>query len=77
MLDSGWNVRALQGAAPKVEFENTNALGTSKKYAHFKVPSGGHIFPAFDLNAALPADGRVHVDGKIEEPCHLRGHRSP
>src|ERR1700682_2085422 len=38
MLDSGWNVRALQSAASGVEFENTNALGKGKKYARFMVP---------------------------------------
>lgn len=52
MLDSGWNVRTLQQAAPKVEFENTNALGTSKKYARFKVPGGGTVFPAYEMNQA-------------------------
>src|SRR5688572_7268195 len=51
MLDSGWNVRTLQTAAPKVEFENTNAIGLAKKYSRFKTP-GGYIFPAYDLNHA-------------------------
>lgn len=50
MLDSGWNVRALQNAAPKVEFENTNAIGSGRRYARFTVPDGGWIFPAYDLN---------------------------
>ena len=53
LLDSGWNVRALQSAAPKVEFENTNALGKGKQYSRFKVPSGGYIFPAYELNQAF------------------------
>ena len=52
LLDSGWNVRALSTAAKTVEFHNTNALGKYKKYARVKVPSGGAIYPAFDLNAA-------------------------
>jgi uncharacterized protein (DUF362 family) len=52
LLDSGWNVRQLQAAAPGVEFENTNALGKGKKYARFKVPGGGYLFPAYDLNHA-------------------------
>ena len=52
MLDSGWNVRQLKSIAPSIVFENTNALGTSKTYQRFKVPSGGSIFPAFDLNKA-------------------------
>lgn len=50
LLDSGWNVRMLFGAAKNVEFENTNALGNGKQYVRFKVPGGGTIFPAFDLN---------------------------
>ena len=53
MLDSGWNVKALQTAAPKVEFENTNAIGSFKKYVRFKVPGQSHIFPAYDLNQAF------------------------
>ena len=52
MLDSGWNVRSLANAAPNVEFENTNALGKGKRYARFKVPGGGYVFPAYDLNYA-------------------------
>jgi uncharacterized protein (DUF362 family) len=50
MLDSGWNVRTLRSAAPKVEFENTNALGHGKQYSRLKVPGGGFVFPAYDLN---------------------------
>ena len=52
MLDSGWNVRQLSSAAAGVEFENTNALGKGKKYARFKVPGGGYLYPAYDLNHA-------------------------
>jgi len=52
MMDAGWNVRALANAAPRVEFENTNALGTGKRYARFKVPGGGYVYPAYDLNHA-------------------------
>jgi len=52
LLDSGWNVRQLLAAAPGVEFENTNALGKRKEYARFKVPGGGYLFPAYDLNRA-------------------------
>lgn len=52
LLDSGWNVRALVAAAPAVEFENTNNLGKGKRYSRFKVPGGGWIYPAYDLNHA-------------------------
>lgn len=52
MLDSGWNVRAMKSLSPRLEFVNTNAAGPSKKYSRFKVPTGGYIFPAYDLNPA-------------------------
>lgn len=52
MLDSGWNVRSLQSAAPGVEFENTNALGKGKRYARFAVASNPYMYPAYDLNHA-------------------------
>lgn len=52
LLDAGWNVRALAAAARGVEFENTNALGKGKRYSRLKVPGGGYIFPAYDLNHA-------------------------
>lgn len=52
LLDSGWNVRALRGAAPNIVFENTNAIGSGGKYVRFKVPGGGSIFPAYELNRA-------------------------
>lgn len=50
MLDSGWNVRQLKNAAPNVSFDNTNGLGTSKKYVKFNVPGGGEVFPSYHLN---------------------------
>ncbi|MDQ6701062.1 MAG: DUF362 domain-containing protein [Acidobacteriota bacterium] len=53
LLDSGWNVRSLLNAAPNVEFENTNNLGKGKRYARFKVPNGGYLYPAYDLNHAF------------------------
>lgn len=53
LLDSGWNVRSLSSVAPNIEYENTNALGTTRRYSRLKVPYGGYIFPAFDLNHAF------------------------
>ncbi len=60
MLDSGWNVRSLQSAAPVVEFENTNALGKGRKYARFQVPGTAYMYPAYDLNHAYE-DTDVYV----------------
>ena len=50
MLRANWEPRDILGAAPNLEFENTNYLGRAKKYARMPVPFGGYIFPAFDLN---------------------------
>jgi uncharacterized protein (DUF362 family) len=44
-----WDVKALS-AMGNVQFENTRNLGSSKSYAHFKVPNGGLMFSALDLN---------------------------
>src|ERR1022692_4489199 len=52
MLDSGWNARALLNLVPGVELENTNNLGKGAKYSRFKVPGGGYMYPAYDLNHA-------------------------
>lgn len=67
LLDSGWNVRTLQSAAPKVEFENTNALGYGKRYVRFPVPGKPYIFPAYELNHSY-ADTDVFVSmAKLKE----------
>ena len=50
ILQANWEPREILGAAPNVEFENTNYLGLGKKYSRLKVPHGGLMFPAFDLN---------------------------
>jgi len=46
-----WDLKALQ-ALGKVECENTRNLGEGKKYAHLRVPTGGYVFSALDLNHA-------------------------
>jgi uncharacterized protein (DUF362 family) len=46
-----WDVKALESLG-KVEFENTRNLGKGGSYAHRRVPSGGHMFSAFDFNRA-------------------------
>jgi len=50
MLNAGWNVRAFHSVAKNVEFENTNVVGTGKKYERITVPGGGIIFPAYNVN---------------------------
>jgi uncharacterized protein (DUF362 family) len=50
LMEAGWDWRLLLGTVPKVEFENTNFLGTGKKYSVLKVPYGGMLFPAYAVN---------------------------
>ena len=52
ILDAGWNIRALQSSAAGVEFENTNGLGKSKKYARFKFPATAYMYPEYVMNQA-------------------------
>jgi uncharacterized protein (DUF362 family) len=56
----GWDIPALTAAGAKVEFENTRNLGQGRAYVRFKVPGGGLIYPAYDLNHAY-ADTDVMV----------------
>src|SRR5207244_2502475 len=46
-----WDVKALE-ALGKIEFENTRNLGAGKSYSHLRVPTGGYMFSALDLNHA-------------------------
>jgi hypothetical protein len=62
-----------------VEWENAQNLGQAKKHVRMKVPPGGYIFPAYDLNhsfADCGPDG--NEDPKQERPavCH-NGTRTP
>ena len=67
LLRANWEPRDILGAAPNVEFENTNYLGTGKKYSRLTVPFGGYVFPAFDLNHSY-ADCDVFVSlAKMKE----------
>jgi uncharacterized protein (DUF362 family) len=50
MIEAGWEPREIANAAARVEFENTNCLGSGKKYSRFLVPDGGHLFRGYDLN---------------------------
>ncbi len=50
MLAAGWQPKDFAGAATRVEFENTNFLGSGKSYARFMVPGGGLMYAGYDLN---------------------------
>ena len=67
VLRANWEPRDILGAAQNVEFENTNYLGSAKKYARLMVPTGGYIYPGFDLNHSY-ADCDVFVSlAKMKE----------
>jgi uncharacterized protein (DUF362 family) len=50
MIGAGWIPGDFESAAKRVEFENTNYLGSGKAYARFMVPHGGLLFTGYDLN---------------------------
>lgn len=50
MISAGWRPKDFASAATRVEFENTNFLGSGKKYSRFMVPGGGLMYEGYDLN---------------------------
>jgi uncharacterized protein (DUF362 family) len=50
MVQAGWSPQEFVNAAPRVEFENTNFLGSGKRYVPFWVPHGGLMYKGYDLN---------------------------
>jgi uncharacterized protein (DUF362 family) len=50
MISAGWQPKDFASAATRVEFENTNFLGSGKTYARFMVPGGGLMDAGYDLN---------------------------
>ena len=47
----GWDVRAIKEAGGhKVTFEDTRNRGRWPKYSRLRVPWGGFVYPAFDVN---------------------------
>ncbi|HOL73071.1 MAG TPA: DUF362 domain-containing protein [Bryobacteraceae bacterium] len=50
MLQANWSPSMFLSAAPRVEFENTNWLGSGKKYVRVFPPHGGYIYKSYELN---------------------------
>jgi uncharacterized protein (DUF362 family) len=46
----GLDINAINNVGCKVEWENAQNLGQGKKYVTVKVPWGGYIYPAYELN---------------------------
>ncbi|MEJ2006937.1 MAG: DUF362 domain-containing protein [Acidobacteriota bacterium] len=67
MSDAGWNPRDFASAAPHVEFVDTNYGGPKGEYKRLRVPGGGMLFPAYDVNPAY-VDCDVYVSlAKLKE----------
>jgi uncharacterized protein (DUF362 family) len=47
---AGWDMDAFRALG--VTWEDTRNLGQGKRYSRLKVPGGGYIFPAYDVNHA-------------------------
>ncbi len=56
----GLDVQAISNVGCKVEWENVQNLGRAREYKRLKVPWGGFVFPAFDLNHSF-TDCDVYV----------------
>lgn len=56
----GLDVNAINNVGCKVEWENTQNMGQARRYTRMKVPGGGLIYPAFDLNHSF-ADCDVYI----------------
>ena len=67
MISAGWQPKDFASAATRVEFENTNFLGSGKTYARFMVPGGGLMYAGYDLNHSY-RDSDVFVSlAKLKE----------
>ena len=70
MLSAGWQPKDFSSAATRVEFENTNFLGSGKTYARFMVPGGGLMYAGYDLNHSYHGHGRLCFAGQAEGAPH-------
>ena len=56
----GLDIQAINNVGCIVEWENALNLGQARKYTRIKVPWGGYMFPAYDLNHSF-ADCDVYA----------------
>ncbi len=53
LAEGDWDIRAIQSAGGnRVTFQDTRNRGKWPQYSRLKVPWGGFLFPAFDVNPA-------------------------
>ena len=68
----GLDIAAINNAGCKVEWENAQNLGQGSKYVRMKVPWGGYIYPAYDLNHSFVDCDTLRFDVEAEEPLDRR-----
>ena len=75
ILQANWEPRDILGAAPTVEFENTNYLGRGKTLRRGDGPAGGpYMFPGFDLNHSYARLRRLRQPRQDEGARYRRRH---
>jgi len=67
LIQASIEPKDILSASPNVELENTNSLGKGKKYSRFMVPTGGYIYPGFDLNHSFEECDVFVSIGKLKE----------
>jgi uncharacterized protein (DUF362 family) len=50
LRDADWDLPALSALSARVEYEDTRNKGKGKRYHELKVPWGGSLYPAYQLN---------------------------
>lgn len=50
LVAGGWDLKAFEALKAEVDFEDTRNLGKGKRYTRVKVPWGGSLYPAYELN---------------------------
>lgn len=50
LVAGGWDLKAFEALKADVDFEDTRNLGKGKRYTQVKVPWGGSLYPAYELN---------------------------
>jgi uncharacterized protein (DUF362 family) len=50
LQEAGWDLKALSALKAAVEYEDTRNRGQGQRYHEVKVPWGGSLFPAYQLN---------------------------
>ncbi len=68
MAAGGWDIDAINRAGGgNVRWEDTRHKGSYRNYSRLKVPWGGYVYPAFDVNAAYEKNDVFVSIGKLKD----------